>query len=67
MVMRIRELREAANLQQKQVAAHMGVLQTAVSNWETEVALPKARELPRLARVLGCSIDDLFVPLEEVG
>ena len=66
-VMRIRELREAANLQQKQVAAHMGVLQTAVSNWETEVALPKARELPRLARVLGCSIDDLFVPLEEVG
>ena len=67
MVMRIRELREAANLQQKQVAAYMGVLQTAVSNWETEVALPKARELPRLARVLGCSIDDLFVPLEEVG
>lgn len=67
MVMRIRELREAANLQQEQVAAHMGVLQTAVSNWETEVALPKARELPRLARVLGCSIDDLFVPLEEVG
>lgn len=67
MVMRIRELREAANLQQKQVAAHMGVLQTAVSNWETEVALPKARELPRLAKVLGCSIDDLFVSLEEVG
>lgn len=67
MVMRIRELREAANLQQKQVAAHMGVLQTAVSNWETEVALPKARELPRLARVLGCSIDDLFVPLEDTG
>lgn len=65
--MRIRELREAANLQQKQVAAHMGVLQTAVSNWETEVALPKARELPRLARVLGCSIDDLFVPLEDTG
>lgn len=67
MVMRIRELREAANLQQKQVAAHMGVLQTAVSNWETEVALPKARELPWLARVLGCSIDDLFVPLEDTG
>ena len=67
MVMRIRELREAVNLQQKQVASHMGVLQTVVSNWETEVALPKARELPRLAKVLGCSINDLFVPLEEVG
>lgn len=67
MVMRIRELREAAGLQQKQVAAHMNVLQTAVSNWETEVALPKARELPRLAQVLGCSISDLFVPMEDVG
>lgn len=67
MVMRIKELREAAGIQQKQVAAHMGVFQSAVSNWETEVALPKARELPRLAKVLGCSIDDLFVPLEEVG
>ena len=67
MVMRIKELREAANLQQQQVAAHMGVFQSAVSNWETEVALPKARDLPRLASVLGCSIDDLFVPLEDAG
>lgn len=67
MVMRIKELREAANLQQKQVAERMGVLQSAVSNWETEVALPKARQLPRLAQVLGCSIDDLFVPMEDAG
>ena len=67
MVMRIKELREAANLQQKQVAEYMGVLQSAVSNWETEVALPKARQLPRLAQVLGCSIDDLFMPMEDAG
>lgn len=67
MVMRIKELREAANLQQKQVAIYMGVFQTAVSNWETETALPRARELPRLARVLGCSVDDLFVHDEEAG
>lgn len=67
MVMRIKELREAAGLQQQQVAAHMGVFQPAVSNWETEVALPKARDLPRLAHILGCSIDDLFVPLEDAG
>lgn len=67
MVMRIKELREAIGLQQKQVAEHMGVLQTAVSNWENEVALPKARQLPQLARVLGCSIDDLFVSLEDAG
>lgn len=67
MVMRIKELREAAALQQKQVAERMGVLQSAVSNWETEVALPKARQLPLLAQVLGCSIDDLFMPMEDAG
>lgn len=67
MVMRIKELREAAGLQQQQVAAYMGLFQSAVSNWETEVALPKARDLPRLAHILGCSIDDLFVPLEDAG
>ena len=60
MVMRIKELREAASLQQKQVAERMGVLQSAVSNWETEVALPKARQLPQLAEVLGCTIDEMF-------
>lgn len=67
MVMKIRELREAANLQQRQLATSMGVMQSAVSNWETEVALPKARDLPRLAQVLGCSISDLFVPVEGAG
>ena len=67
MVMRIKELREAAELQQRQVAESMGLLQTAVSNWETEVALPRARQLPRLARVLGCSIGDLFLPVEDAG
>ncbi len=60
MIMRIRELRELAGMTQQQVADSMGVLQSAVSNWESEVALPRARQLPLLARVLGCSIDELF-------
>ena len=62
MIMRIKELREAAAMTQKQVADSMGVLTSAVSNWESEVALPRARQLPQLARVLGCSIDELFAP-----
>ena len=60
MIMRIRELLELAGITQQQVADSMGVLQSAVSNWESEVALPRARQLPLLARVLGCSIDELF-------
>ena len=59
-VMRIEAARKAANLTQRQLAAEMGVAQNAISTWETEVALPRARDLPRLAQVLGCKIGDLF-------
>lgn len=61
MVMRIKEQREARQLSQKQLAANMGVSSSVVCNWENEVALPKARDLPLLAHVLNCSIDELYV------
>ena len=60
MIMSIRTRREAAGLTQQALGIAMGVDQSAVTKWETEVALPKARDLPLLARVLGCSIDDLY-------
>lgn len=63
--MRIRALRKSAGLTQTVLANSMGVTQTIVSDWENEVYLPKARELPRMAKVFGCSISDLFVPEDE--
>ena len=60
MVMRIRELRRAADMTQNQLADNMGVTQNAVSNWETEVCLPRTRQLPELAKLFGCTIDELF-------
>lgn len=66
MVMRIRERREAAGMTQQQLASKMGVLQSAVSNWELEISLPRVRQLPQLRAVLGCSsYDDLFLPQEQ--
>lgn len=65
MIMRIKELREAQNLTQKALADKVGQLQSTVANWETELALPRARQLPDLARALHCSISDLFV--DETG
>lgn len=62
MVMRIKVLREAAGISQGNLAAQMGVSQSVLSNWETEVALPKSRDLPRLANVLGVTIDELYEP-----
>ena len=64
MVMRIAEQRQAAELSQQQLASSMGVAQSAVSSWEAEVYLPRTRQLPLLARVLDCSIDELFAPEE---
>lgn len=66
MILRIRELREAAGIQQKQLAERMGVLPTVISNWESETALPRTRQLPALAVALGCTINDLFVPIHSI-
>ena len=63
--MRIRELREQMGITQRELGTRMGVDCTAVTKWETEVALPRARQLPRLAQVLGCSIDELYTHDEE--
>lgn len=60
-VMNIKARREALGLSQAELGARMGVVQGAVANWEAEISLPKARDLPLLATVLGCTIDALFV------
>lgn len=61
MVMQIKVLREEAGLSQQELATCMGVLQSTVCNWESEVALPRSRQLPALAKALGVTINDLFV------
>ena len=65
MIMRIQELRNGMGLTQKELGVAMGVDCSTVAKWETEVALPKARDLPRLAHVFRCTISDLFLPLTE--
>ena len=65
MVMRIKKLRKAAGMTQEQLASQMGVMQNVVSNWENEVALPRVRQLPELARILQCTIGALFEIAEE--
>lgn len=66
-VMRIKAQRERRDMTQQDLANEMGVVQGAVANWENEITLPKSRDLPRLARVLSCSISDLFEETEETG
>lgn len=57
---KIEQLRKEKNMTQEQLAKEMGVGQAVVSKWENEIASPTADKLPKLAKVLGCRIDDLF-------
>lgn len=57
---KIKELREAKGLTQKYIADVMGVDQSAVVRWENGAALPNAAKLPKLAQLLGCTIDELY-------
>ena len=45
---------------QKELAAIIEVDRSTIAKWETGKALPRAELLPRLAKALNCSIDDLF-------
>lgn len=52
--------REAAGLTQGRVADLLGMERSGVAKWETGVALPRADKLPILAKLYGCTIDELF-------
>ena len=56
----IKKFRIAKGMTQEELAAIMGTSQGAVGMWETGARMPRADKLPKLAEVLGCSIDDLF-------
>ena len=53
-------LRRSKGLTQQQLADRIGVTNRAVSKWETGQGLPDVAVLPELARVLGCTVDELL-------
>lgn len=56
----LKRLREIANLTQTELAEILCVSQGVVSFWEIGRNMPEASKLPSIARVLGCTVDDLF-------
>jgi len=56
----IKEFREVNNLTQDDLATLMCVSQQAVAKWENGVSFPRSELLPKLARVLKCSVDELL-------
>lgn len=52
--------RRKAGLSQMAVAKEMGISDAAVSMWETGKTRPRAAILSKLAKLYGCSVDELL-------
>ena len=63
---RIGMLRRQKNLTQEELATHMGVSPQAVSKWENDQTCPDITALPKLARLLGVSVDELLEGKQEL-
>ena len=58
-------LRKKAGLSQQYIADHLGISQGAVSQWERGLSMPIADKLPILAKLLGCTTDELLEGISE--
>ena len=63
--MRIRFFRERAGLRQADVAKKLDVDQTAVSNWELGKTKPLRKYHKKLAKLFGCTVEELLAESEE--
>lgn len=56
-VMNIRQLREANDMTQEELAKKLGVKPPAVSKWERGLAYPRMDNVARMAEIFGVSMD----------
>ncbi len=57
---KIRSLRLAKKITQKELAEMIGVLQKDISRWETGVISPSVESLIKISKAFECKIDDLI-------
>lgn len=56
----LRHMRRRAGLTAADLAERMHYSRTTIYFWEQGRCWPSSQELPRIAEILGCTIDDLF-------
>ena len=59
--MRLAELRKDAGLSQYELARYVGVPQANIAFWERSEKPPRSDVLPKMAQVLGVTVEDLIV------
>lgn len=58
--MSLLDKRKAAGITQNELADTLRIDRSTVAKWETGKAYPRAALLPKIAQVLGCTIDELL-------
>lgn len=58
--MQIATIRKAAGVTQKQLADELAVDRSTIAKWEGGASLPRAELLPKIASILGCTIEELL-------
>ena len=56
----IKTRRKAARVSQTDVASRLGIARNTYSQYETGARTIRVEHLPQLAKLFGCTIDDLF-------
>lgn len=56
----IADLRKERGMTQKDLAEQMNVTDKAVSKWERDLSCPDIHSIPKLAEVLGVSVEELM-------
>ena len=57
---KIAQLRKEKNLTQLELANMLNITDKAVSKWERDISCPDINTFPKLAEILGVSVDELL-------
>ncbi len=56
----ISTLRREKNMTQRELADMLNITDKAVSKWERDIACPDTQTIPKLAEILGVSVEELM-------
>ena len=59
----LKQIRMEKNIQQKAIVCQLNIKQNTYSQYENGIRQPAIEQLPKLAKILNCSIDEIVMSL----
>lgn len=56
----IANIRKKSRITQQKLSEKLGIDRSTIAKWESGDTMPRADKLPELAKILNCTIDELF-------